>query len=164
MFFENYKIQNIIMNKTMLALLLGSVFYSLSFAQKITSDKVPVLVSRAFISKFPASNQQSWSMAGKTTYEVVFFNGNKKQSATYKEDGTWLETETEIKFSQLPHAVSAVFNKQFGGFTIQETTEVETAGNGTLYELTINKGSEGYEVQFSAKGGLVKKEAAKAED
>jgi len=152
------------MKKIMSVLLLGSIFYSVSFAQKITTDKVPALVTRAFISKFPASNQQSWSMEGKSTYEVVFFNGNKKQSATYKEDGTWLETETEIKFSQLPHAVSAAFNKQFGGFTIQETTEVETADKGTLYELVINQGKEGYEVQFSAKGDLLKKEAAKEED
>jgi len=152
------------MKNLMLILLFGSFFCSLSFGQRITTDKVPVLVSRAFISKFPASNQQSWSMEGKGTYEVDFFNGNKKQSATYEEDGTWLQTETEIKFSQLPHPVSAAFNKQFGDFTIQETTEVETADKGTLYELVINKGKEGYEVQFSAKGELLKKEAAKEED
>lgn len=152
------------MKKLIIALLFGMVFSTFSFAQKITTDKVPALVMRAFHSKFPESNQQSWAMEGKTTYEVVFFNGNRKQSATYKEDGTWIETETEIKFGQLPHPVSAAFNKQFGDFTIQETTEVETADKGTLYELVINKGKEGYEVQFSAKGELLKKEAAKEED
>ena len=148
------------MKKLMLMFLLGCMFYPGVFAQKITTDKVPALVK----SKFPESNQQSWSMEGKDIYEVVFFNGNKKQSATYKEDGTWMETETEIKFAQLPRAVTVAFYKQFEGFSIQETTEVETADKGTLYELVVNKGKTGYEVQFSAKGELIKKEAAKEED
>ncbi len=152
------------MKRIVMMLLLAGVVYSSSVAQKITTDKVPALVTRAFRSTFPQSSQQSWSMEGKTIYEVVFFNGNKKQSATFDADGTWRETETEIKFNELPHAVSAAFNKRFGGFNIQETTMVETPDKGTLYELVVNKGKEGYEIQFSAKGELVKKEAAKAED
>ena len=152
------------MKRIVMMMLFAGLVYTSSVAQKITTDKVPALVMRAYKSTFPQATQQSWGMEGKTTYEVVFYNGKKKQSATYEADGTWRETETEIKFSELPHAVSAAFNKQFGGFNIQETTMVETPDKGTLYELVINKGKEGYEVQFSAKGDLVKKEAAKAED
>jgi hypothetical protein len=152
------------MIKIMIILLVSGTFCSAVIAQRITTDKVPALVSRAFKTKFPQAGQQSWSMEDKTSYEVDFFNGNKKQTATFKEDGTWLETETEINFSQLPRPVNAAFNKQFGGFTVQETMQVETPDKGTLYEMIINKGTEGYEVQFSAKGDLLKKEAAKAED
>ena len=133
------------------------------FAQKITTDKVPVLVYRAFKSKFPASNQESWAKEGKNVYEVDFFNEKKKQSATYDSIGTWLATETEIPYNQLPKAVSAAFNKQFGGFMVQETTQVESATKGMLYELIVNKGTEGYELQFSAKGDLLEKEVAKPE-
>ena len=152
------------MKKIMIMLSLGVIFCTGAIAQKITTDKVPALVYRSFKTRFPVSNQESWEKESKSTYEVVFFNERKKQSATFDTSGTWLATETEINFNQLPRPVSAGFNKQFGGFTIQETTQVETADKGTLYELIINKGKEGYEVQFSAKGDLIKKEEAKPEE
>ena len=152
------------MKKIIITLLLGAIFYAPSFAQKITTDRVPVLIMRAFSSKFLAANQQSWSIESKGVYEVEFYNDKKRQSATFDTTGAWLATETEIKFNQLPHAVAAGFNKQFGDFTVQETLEVETPDKGTSYELTINKGATGYEVVFSDKGALIKKEAAKAED
>ena len=152
------------MKKIIMMLLVGAFFCSSAIAQKITTDKVPVLIYRSFKTKFQSANQESWSRESKSVYEVEFFNDRKKQSATFDTSGAWLETETEINFSQLPRAVSASFNKQFGGFTIQETTSVETADRGTLYELVINKGKEGYEVQFSAEGKLLKKDEAKAED
>ena len=140
------------MKKIMIVCLLGTLFFAPAFAQKITTDKVPVLIYRAFKSKFPASNQESWAKESASVYEVVFFNEKKKQSAQFDTTGAWKETETEINFNALPRPVNAAFNKQFGGFMVQE------------YELIINKGKEGYEVQFSAKGELVKKEAAKEED
>jgi len=152
------------MKKVILMLVMCAMFLAPVFAQKITTDKVPVLIYRAFKSKFQGASQESWSKESKSVYEVEFFNDRKKQSATFDTSGAWLETETEISLSQLPRVVNAAFNKQFGGFTVQETTSVETADRGTLYELIINKGSEGYEVQFSAKGELLKKDAAKSED
>jgi len=152
------------LKRIMILSMLSSMLSVAAIAQKITTDKVPVLIYRAFKSKFPASNQESWEKETAAVYEVVFFNERKRQSASFDTSGAWRETETDILFSQLPRPVNAAFNKQFGGFTVQETIEVETADKGTLYELTINKGSEGYEVQFSAKGELIKKEAAKAED
>ena len=152
------------MKKIVFLFLLGVMFCSDSFAQKITTDKVPVLISRAFRSRFPVASQESWEKESKAVYEVVFFYENKRQSASFDTSGTWLETETSIKFNQLPHAVNAAFNKQFGGFNVQESIQVETPDKGTIYELVISKGKEGYEVQFSAKGELIKKEAAKDED
>jgi len=152
------------MKKVMIALVISSLFGSAAIAQKITTDKVPVLIYRSFKSRFPASNQESWEKVSNAVYEVDFFNERKKQSASFDTSGAWRQTETEIMLNQLPRVVNAAFNKQFGGFTVQETTEVETADKGTLYELIINKGTEGYEVQFSAKGELLKKDAAKSDE
>ena len=152
------------MKRIMTLLLLVAVFYAPLVAQKITTDKVPVLIYRSFKSRFPASNQEIWDKVSNAVYEVAFFNEKKRQTASFDTTGAWRETETDINFNQLPRAVSAAFNKQFEGFNIQETTEVEMADRGTLYSLIVNKGSQGYEVQFSAKGELLKKDAAKSED
>jgi hypothetical protein len=152
------------MKKGMMVLFLCAISYAAVMAQKITTDKVPALVYRSFKTKFPASNQESWAKESDTVYVVDFYNDRKRQTGSFGAGGTWLQTETEINFNQLPRVVNASFNKQFGGFTIQETTEVETPDHGTQYSMIINKGSEGYEVQFSAKGELVKKDAAKSEE
>ena len=126
-------------------------------AQKLTTNKVPAQVGKAFRDKFPQAQQDSWSMEG-TNYEVEFFNAKKKQSAIFDATGKWLETETETQFNQLPHAVMQGFNKEFADFKVNEVNEVETLDNGTVYEIDVAKGRELYTATFSDKGELLKKE------
>jgi hypothetical protein len=133
-------------------------------AQKITTDALPVLIYRSFKSKFPASNQESWAKVNDSVYQVDFYNEKKRLDASFDTSGIWLNTETEINFSQVPKVVTAAFNKQFPGFMVQETLQIESADRGTSYSFIINKGSEGYEVEISAKGELLKKDAAKADE
>jgi hypothetical protein len=92
-------------------------------------------------------------------YQAAFFNGKKRQTAQFDNTGKWLETETEINYSELPKAVDRAFAKQFDGFKVQVINQVETPDKGTLYELEVFKGRENYDVLFSAKGELIKKEA-----
>jgi hypothetical protein len=133
-----------------------------AFGQHITPDKVPSQVGKAFRAKFPAASQDSWSMEDAHTYEVDFFNGKKKQSANFDDTGKWLETETEIGINQAPTAVVKSFMKDFGGFNIQEVDEQENP-DGTNYEITIIKGSQSFDLLYSAKGELLKKVDVKAE-
>ena len=125
-------------------------------AQHITTDRVPGQVGKAFRTKFPAAQQDSWAMDDPHTYIVAFFNGKKKQSATFDDSGKWLETETEIGINQAPVAVAKSYMKLFSGFNIQDVYEQERPDS-TSYEITIVKTHESYDLLFSAKGELVKK-------
>ena len=103
-------------------------------------------------------------MAKAGVYEAVFFNARKRQSAQFDSTGKWLQTENETDFNQLPRPVSQALNKQFSGFQIQEAYQVETVDKGTLYDVSVFKGKENYEVTFSAKGEVLSKEAGKEDN
>jgi len=132
-------------------------------AQKITADKVPASVASAFKTKFPAAEKIKWEIEDKTDYEANFDLKSEECSAKFDKDGKWLETETEIKVSQLPTAVQQSLTKNFKDYKIKEAEQVDLFDKGRVYEIEIEKGEETYEVQFSLSGEVIKKTTEKKE-
>ena len=149
--------------KKLVVLLSACLLISLmGFTQKITPDKVPAPVKQAFAKKFPAATDVKYEME-KKDYEINFKYKGVEMSANFDASGKWLETETEIKESDLPKEVSASVAKNFAGFKISEVAKVETRDKGIIYEMDLKKDKEGYEVQFSPKGDILKKTPLKKE-
>jgi len=149
--------------KKIIVLLSACLLISLmGYTQKITPDKVPTPVKQAFAKKFPAATDVKYEME-KKDYEINFKDKGVEMSANFDATGKWLETETEIKETDLPKAVSASVAKNFAGFKISEVAKTETPGKGLIYEMDLKKDNEGYEVQFSPKGDILKKTPLKKE-
>lgn len=144
--------------KKLTFILIATIVFSSCFAQKLTMDKVPSACANTFKQKFQNGSQPGWSRAGNDAFEVEFFNGKKRQSALFDSTGKWLKTETEINYNAIPMKVQNAFQKEFEGFNVQEVYEVETFDKGINYDITAFKGTKNYEVVFSAKGELLKKE------
>jgi uncharacterized membrane protein YkoI len=124
------------------------------------SSDVPQIVQSAFAKRFPSVKNVSWSREDASEFEAEFKNNGKEQSANFDANGNWLETETEIKKSDLPAAVQATLAKEFAGYKLEEAELTETSG-GTRYEVELEKGESRYEVQLSEDGSVVKKEEKK---
>jgi hypothetical protein len=149
--------------KKIIVLLSACLLISLmGYTQKITPDKVPVPVRQAFAKKFPAATDVKYEME-KKDYEINFKQKGVEMSANFDATGKWLETETEIKESDLPKEVSNTVGKNFAGFKISEIAKVESADKGLCYEMDLKKDKERYEVQFSPKGDILKKTPLKKE-
>ena len=149
--------------KKIIVLLSACLLISLmGYTQKITPDKVPAPVKKTFAKKFPAATDIKYEME-KKDYEINFKDKGVEMSANLDVTGKWLETETEIKESDLPKAVSASVAKNFAGFKISEVAKVEMRDKPLIYEMDLRKDKEGYEVQFSPKGELLKKTPLKKE-
>ena len=149
--------------KKIIVMLSACLLISLmGYSQKITPDKVPVPVKQAFAKKFPAATDVKYEME-KKDYEINFKDKGVEMSANFDATGKWLETETEIKQSDLPKEVSASVAKNFAGFKITEVAKVETPDKGLIFEMDLKKDKEGYEVQFSPKGDILKKTPLKKE-
>ncbi len=142
-------------------------------AQKLKDSEVPASVKQTFAKNFPKAKEVKWSKEGTSEFEAEFVRGTSdsfgenaevEQSANFDKTGKWLETETEIKKSELPQAVQAAIAKEFAGFTVDEPEKVESPGNVLLYEMELKKDKVKYEVQFSADGKVVKKEEKKAKE
>ncbi len=151
--------------KSIILLAACSLFISVSaYAQKIASDKVPPPVHAAFKAKFPAAEKTEWEMENDQEYEAEFKVGTMEQSARFDRAGKWLETETEIKVSELPQAVQDALAKEFVGFKIEEACKVEDVLHGSVYEAEVEKGKEEYDVLVDASGKVLKKESEKPEE
>ena len=149
--------------KKIVVLLAACLLISLmGHTQKITPDKVPAPVKEAFAKKFPAATDIKYEME-KKDYEINFKEKGVEMSANFDATGKWLETETEIKESDLPKDVSASVVKNFAGFKISEVAKTETPDKDLIYEMDLKKDKEGFEVQFSPKGDILKKTPLKKE-
>ena len=78
-------------------------------------------------------------------------------SSNFGLDGKWLATETEIKLSELPQAVTTTLSKDYAGYKINEAEKVETPDKGIYYEVALAKGKLKVEVELNTEGKVLKK-------
>ncbi|MAZ28699.1 MAG: hypothetical protein CL868_16680 [Cytophagaceae bacterium] len=126
-------------------------------------DKVPSNVKQAFAKKFPDAKKVKWDKENDTEWEAEFKMGKVEYSANFLMDGTWKETEHEIKKTEIPEAVLSTLKKEFPDFKIEEAEISETA-TGSHYELEIEKGENTLEVAIDGQGTLVSKETMDEDD
>ncbi|WP_367752378.1 PepSY-like domain-containing protein [Flavobacterium sp. WC2430] len=137
--------------KKLVMLLSVILMYSFAFA-----GTPPEAVKKAFAKKFPTATKVSWGKEAPKEWEADFtFEGNSI-SANFLQDGTWLETEKEIKAMNLPKAVLATVKSNYLDWKIAEADLTETAKNGTIYEVELKKGLKRKSLAFKANGTLVK--------
>lgn len=162
--------------KSIFMMLLGATLF---FTSSCTSEKheeettteiteselqIPEVVSNAFTAKFPSATEVEWEMESETEYEANFEMEGKEYSAKFDQAGTWLETETAIKVTDLPEVVTKSLNKEFPGYTIDEAEKADTFDKGTVYEVEVEKGEETWVVVVSADGTILKKELDNEDD
>ena len=145
--------------KNLMIVIIAVTLATTAHAQKISADKVPAAVNAAFKAKFANAEKVKWEMEDKKDFEANFNTGAVEQSATFTPEGKWIETETEIKSSDLPQAVQQTVAKQFAGYKTKEASKVENEKNGNFYEVEVEKGKEVIEVALSATGEVLSKKA-----
>jgi hypothetical protein len=143
------------MKKTVV-LMMTCLFISLTgFSQTIPAEKVPVNIKQAFEKKFPAAKDIKYELETRE-YEVSFKENGVQMSANFDPAGKWLETETQIKVSELPKEVTASVAKNYPGFKINAASRTETSTGGLSYETDLQKDKVKHEVQFSPNGEVLK--------
>lgn len=102
-------------------------------------------------------------MEKNTAYEANFKLSNVEESATFDSNGNWMETETEIKVSELPQSIQQTLSKQFAGYKIHEASKVEDVPHGNCFEVEIKKDKVKYDVKLNDKGEVLSKETEKGD-
>ena len=138
------------MRKLFLMMMSVALIYSCSYA-----GNPPAAIQKAFEKKFPNATKISWGKEGAIEWEAEFTFEGDKISANFAEDGTWLETEKEIKAAGLPKAVAEAINLEYPGWTIIEADKTESLKHGTIYEADIKKGLEKKAVAYKEDGSSV---------
>ena len=124
---------------------------------------VPETVKKAFAADYPKVAKVKWSLEKPGEYEAEFDFNRSEMSAVYNDKGSLLETETEIKRSELPQAVQSALIKDFAGYKLDEFEKAEAKGVIT-YEMEAKKGKVLYELIFDGNGKQIKKVEEKKKD
>jgi len=131
-----------------------------AYTQKLRPESVPTPVKQAFAKKFPAAKDVTYERE-KSNFEVNFKENGVETSANFNVHGGWLETETEIKVSDLPGEVTTSVAKSFKGYSVSEASKTVYPDKELIYELELKKDNQTYEVQFSPTGDILKTEVIK---
>ena len=148
--------------KNLSVLILAITMFSFTACGQ-SAKNVPSEVKNAFSQKFPEATKVKWDKENATEWEAEFILNGVEYSANYDKSGTWMETEYKIASSELPAAVQAALEEQFGEYELDLAEVTETA-EGKLFELGLKKGKEEMEISIDMNGKVLKKAQAEEED
>lgn len=148
------------MKNLLVLLVLASTIGFTACGQKYN---VPAKVKSSFTQKFPEAKRVKWDKENDNEWEAEFKMKGKEYSANFDNNGNWKETEYEIKKTEIPDAVQISIAENFKDYKIKEA-EISETTKGKFYEFELKKGEAEFEVAFSPKGELVKKEEKKEDD
>lgn len=69
--------------------------------------------------------------------EVDIVDGRKFRELYFDRSEIWLMTKTEIRYTELPEAVSAVLGQQYSDYRIDDIDYYETSDNGNFYRIEL---------------------------
>ena len=138
------------MKKTILLLAIGFAAITAN-AQKVKEADVPADVKKAFSTKYPTAKLKGWEKEN-GNFEAEFNLDKAEMSVLIDAKANIVETETEIKVSDLPKAVTDYCAKQYAGKKIKEASKIVDAKGATTYEAEIEK----MDVLFDSTGKFIK--------
>ncbi len=130
----------------------------LVFSLFACAQKPPKNVADQFAAKFPAITKVAWDQEEPGEWEAEFKMNGTEASASFDNNGNWLETEQEVKKKDLPALVREAVDAAYKDWSIEEVVSIETP-DFTGYEFGIKKGKTEMEILVSPDGKItVKKE------
>lgn len=120
-------------------------FAQMTFAQ---ASKVPEAAKIAFQKAYPKADDVKWEVEN-GNFEVEFeMADDQEMSLVYDSNGTLLETEVEIPFSELPKAAQDALK----GKKVKETCKITNSKGVVTYEAEVRR----KDLMFDAQGQMVK--------
>jgi Putative beta-lactamase-inhibitor-like, PepSY-like len=95
----------------------------------------PAKVLEAFQQKYPDAKEVTWNIDRNARHEADFKLDGVHYRADFNNDGTWVETETSVKWKDLPEATKASFLKESNQKAIVEIELVDSHLQGIFYDI-----------------------------
>ena len=122
--------------KKLLILVLATALLTHLQAQKISAAKVPASVTNAFKKQNPDVKSVTWE-AENGNFEANYKKGGGNYSEVFDKNGNLLETEVDIKVSQLPAAVPGYVKSHYKS-SIKEASKITKANGEVEYEAALS--------------------------
>lgn len=136
------------------------IFIFFCFLFSITANaqliKVSDMVKQVFDKQYPEAKEVDWK-GGLDNHSVTFKLNSKKYKALYTKDGSWVSTETDVVFENLPKSVQLSFGaSNYKAWTVKECFEIiKPRAEANEYKIHVQKSSINKKILlFDAKGRL----------
>lgn len=123
---------------------------------KEKEEVVPEAVQQAFQKKYPGENDPDWEQDDHGYWESHFKKDGEKYRADFNADGSWVETENDIKKEELPEAIKKVIQDKYAEYEITEVEHVENAEKGEFYDVEFKQKGKNLDVMFRKDGSIIK--------
>lgn len=138
------------MKRSLMLVIIASSFAFVACGQKLDAAKVPAAVKAGFAKAYPGAIAKWEKENG--NYEVNFKKDGNDMSMLIQPNGSIVETETDIKISDLPAIVLTYVKEHYAGKTIKEAAKLVKADGSVNYEAEVN----GKDVIFDANGKFIR--------
>ncbi|SDS39659.1 PepSY-like domain-containing protein [Christiangramia echinicola] len=118
-------------------------------------EDAPEAVKMAFQTKYPGENDPDWEQDEHGYWESHFKQDGEKYRADFNADGTWVETENDIKKKNLPDAIKKVIEEQYSDYEITEVEHVQSAKKGEFYDVEFKQKGKNKDVMFREDGSII---------
>ncbi len=126
--------------------LLGFASLTLASCSDDDDDNVVVngeVVNTVFEQMYPGVPVKEWELEH-GLYKAEFLNEGKPAEAWFKTDGTWVKTETDWTFAEVPDAVKAYLAEHYASLRVDDVDWVETPSGSYFFVELDAKGGDVY--------------------
>jgi hypothetical protein len=134
-------------------IMMPALFAAIAFSacgQKLDASKVPAAVKAAFTKQYPGTTAKWEKEDGK--YEASFKQAGNDVSAMFEPNGTFTESETEMKAADLPASIISYVKEHYKGKAIKSGAKITKVDGTVNYEAALG----GKDVIFDANGKFLK--------
>jgi hypothetical protein len=101
--------------------------------------KVTSTVTNAFKASYPTAKNVTWK-DNLTNFEAQFDLGGRHTVAKFNADGSWLETEQDLQYTDLNSAVKDGFTKsKYKEWHQREIKQIQQKDKATVYRIYVSK-------------------------
>jgi hypothetical protein len=112
-------------------------------------------IEKAFSEKYPEIKVSRWKSESNGSWEAHFEKDGIKYRSDFDAEGTWVETEYNTSFSQLPSEVRSAIELKYNTNDILDVEGVESPTHGTFYDVEFQQGAEKVDVMFDTQGKVL---------
>ncbi|MDR2919390.1 MAG: PepSY-like domain-containing protein [Tannerella sp.] len=114
------------------------------------------IVLRTFETKYPDASRIEWE--NKAGYKVADFRLDSYETeAWFQNDGSWLLTETDIPYNNLPQVVKTSFEAgTYASWRIDDVDKLERPDVETVFVIEVESGNQEIDLYYSEDGTLIK--------
>lgn len=138
----------------LLAMMMIAAFAFTACSDDDDNVAVPETVSAALQAKYPSATQVEWETKGNYFVADCRLN-NRDADVWFDANGSWMLTETEIVWGDLPVAVQEAFNAgEYATWQKEDFDMLEYPSSSVLYVIEVEQGKTEIQLFYKADGTL----------